>query len=145
KDLLEQHRVPGELVCFEITETSAIGNFEAARHFIDTLTDVGCRFSLDDFGSGLSSFGYLRNLPVHFVKIDGSFVRGIVDNPTDEAMVRSIHSIARTMGLQTIAEFVENAESVERLAAIGIDYVQGYHIDRPRPLEQLDSVKCMPR
>ena len=145
KDLLEQHQVPGELVCFEITETSAIGNFEAARHFIDTLTGVGCRFSLDDFGSGLSSFGYLRNLPVHFVKIDGSFVRGIVDNPTDEAMVRSIHSIASTMGLQTIAEFVEDAESVERLAAIGIDYVQGYHIDRPRPLEQLDSVKCMPR
>ncbi|MFO7807807.1 ammonium transporter [Guyparkeria sp.] len=143
--LLERHQVPGETVCFEITETSAIGNVQAARHFIDRLTGAGCRFSLDDFGSGLSSFGYLRNLPVHFVKIDGAFIREISKNPTDEAMVRSIHSIARTMGLQTIAEFVENAEAVERLAAIGIDFVQGYHIGRPRPLEQLDSVKCMPR
>ncbi|MFP4252338.1 MAG: ammonium transporter [Guyparkeria sp.] len=143
--LLEHHQVPGEAVCFEITETSAIGNLEAARHFIDTLTRVGCRFSLDDFGSGLSSFGYLRNLPVHYVKIDGVFIREIVSSPTDEAMVRSIHSIARTMDLQTIAEFVEDAECVERLAAIGVDFVQGYHIDRPRPLEQLDCVKFMPR
>ncbi len=143
--LLDAHGVPGAAVCFEITETSAIGNFEAARHFIDSLTAAGCRFSLDDFGSGLSSFGYLRNLPVHFVKIDGAFIRELVHSPTDEAMVRSIHSIARTMGLETIAEFVEDAATVERLAAIGIDYVQGYHIDRPRPLEQLDSVKCMPR
>ncbi len=143
--LLNRHQVPGETVCFEITETSAIGNLQAARHFIDRLTGVGCRFSLDDFGSGLSSFGYLRNLPVHFVKIDGTFIREIANNPTDEAMVRSIHSIARTMGLQTIAEFVENAQAVERLDAIGIDFVQGYHIGRPRPLEQLDCVKCMPR
>lgn len=93
----------------------------------------------------MSSFGYLRNLPVHFLKIDGSFVRDIVANPLDEAMVRSMHAIGEAMGLQTIAEFVEDAETVERLAVIGVDSVQGYHIDRPRPLEQLDSVKCMPR
>jgi len=145
RSLLSQHRVPGESVCFEITETNAIANFDAARHFIRVLTADGCRFSLDDFGSGLSSFGYLRNLPVHFLKIDGSFVRDIAVNSLDEAMVRSIHSIGRAMGLETIAEFVEDAESIERLAAIGVDYVQGFHIDRPRPLEQLDSVKCMPR
>jgi len=143
--LLARHRVPGASVCFEITETNAIGNFDAARHFIEVLTREGCRFSLDDFGSGLSSFGYLRNLPVHFLKIDGSFVRDIADNPLDEAMVRSIHSVARAMGLQTIAEFVEDAASVERLADIGVDYVQGYYVDRPKPLEQLDSVKFMPR
>jgi Amt family ammonium transporter len=143
--LLARHGVPGAAVCFEITETSAIANIDAARHFIEVLTEEGCRFSLDDFGSGLSSFGYLRNLPVHFLKIDGTFVRDIVNNPLDEAMVRSIHSIGRAMGLQTIAEFVEDAETVERLASIGIDYVQGYHIDRPKPLEQLDSVKFMPR
>ncbi|WP_038051370.1 ammonium transporter [Thioalkalivibrio sp. ALJ1] len=143
--LLEQHEVSGESVCFEITETSAIGSFDAAQQFIEALSTNGCRFSLDDFGSGLSSFGYLRNLPVHYVKIDGVFVREIANNPTDEAMVRSIHAIAHTMGLQTIAEFVEDAASVDCLAAIGIDYVQGYYIDRPRPLEQLGGVKCMPR
>ena len=145
QDLLARHRVPGAAVCFEITETSAIANIDAARHFIEVLTAEGCRFSLDDFGSGLSSFGYLRNLPVHFLKIDGTFVRDITENPLDEAMVRSIHSIGQAMGLQTIAEFVEDAETVERLAGIGVDYVQGYHIDRPKPLEQLDNVKFMPR
>ncbi|WP_018951687.1 ammonium transporter [Thioalkalivibrio sp. AKL12] len=143
--LLDQHQVPGKSVCFEITETSAISNFDVALHFIETLSTTGCRFSLDDFGSGLSSFGYLRNLPVQFVKIDGAFIREIANNPTDEAMVRSIHSIAHTMGLQTIAEFVEDASSIERLAAIGIDFVQGYYIARPRPLEQFGGVKCMPR
>ncbi|WP_019570839.1 ammonium transporter [Thioalkalivibrio sp. ALE11] len=143
--LLERHQVPGESICFEITETSAISNFDSALNFIETLSTTGCRFSLDDFGSGLSSFGYLHNLPVHFVKIDGAFIREIVNNPTDEAIVRSIHSIAQTMGLQTIAEFVEDADAIERLSEIGIDFVQGYYIARPRPLEQFGGVKFMPR
>ncbi|MGC9457304.1 MAG: ammonium transporter [Halothiobacillaceae bacterium] len=143
--LIAHHDVRAESICFEITETAAIANIKAAKSFIETLRAAGCTFALDDFGSGLSSFGYLRNLPVQYLKIDGSFVKDICESGIDEAMVRSIHSIGEVMGLKTIAEFVDSAETVERLAQIGVDYVQGYHIDRPRPLEQLDGVAFMPR
>ncbi|MFW6342411.1 MAG: ammonium transporter [Halothiobacillaceae bacterium] len=145
RTLIDRYRVRPDSLCFEITETAAIANIKEARGFIETLREAGCRFALDDFGSGLTSFGYLRSLPVNFIKIDGSFVKDICDNGIDEAMVRSIHSIGDVMGLQTIAEFVDSAEAVTRLAEIGVDFVQGYHIDRPRPLEQLDGVAFMPR
>ena len=121
-------------ICFEITETAAITNLTSASQFIHTLKQRGCLFTLDDFGSGLSSFGYLKNLPVDFLKIDGIFVKDIVDDPVDFAMVKSIHEIGRVMGKKTIAEFVENNAILEKLREIGVDYVQGYAIAMPEPL-----------
>jgi diguanylate cyclase (GGDEF)-like protein/PAS domain S-box-containing protein len=121
-----------EKVCFEITETAAINNFANALEFINTLKKRGCRFALDDFGSGLSSFAYLKNLPVDFIKIDGMFVKDIVNNKINYAMVKSINEIAHTMGKQTIAEFVENDDILARLENIGVDYVQGYAIGKPQ-------------
>jgi len=95
------------------------------------LKKIGCKFSLDDFGSGLSSFAYLKNLPVDILKIDGSFVRNIADDPIDFAMVKSIHEIGKIMGMLTIAEFVETEEIIKKLKEIGVDYAQGYAIARP--------------
>jgi diguanylate cyclase (GGDEF)-like protein/PAS domain S-box-containing protein len=122
-----------EKICFEITETAAINNFANALEFINTLKKRGCCFALDDFGSGLSSFAYLKDLPVDFVKIDGMFVMDIDYNETNYAMVKSINEIAHTMGKQTIAEFVENDSVLAILGDIGVDYVQGYAIGKPRP------------
>jgi EAL domain-containing protein (putative c-di-GMP-specific phosphodiesterase class I) len=124
-------------ICFEITETAAISNLESARRFIKELKSIGCRFALDDFGSGLSSFGYLKNLPVDYLKIDGCFVRDIVDDPVDLAMVRSINDIGHLMGTKTIAEFVENDEIKRLLQQLGVDYVQGYGIAKSLPLLEL--------
>lgn len=136
---LHQTAIPPEKVCFEVTETAAVANLTSATHFIQTLKGVGCQFALDDFGSGLSSFAYLKTLPVDFLKIDGSFVKDIADDPTDLAMVKSINEIGHTMGKRTIAEFVENAAILEKLKArdIGVDYAQGYHIGRPKPIDEL--------
>jgi diguanylate cyclase (GGDEF)-like protein len=130
-------KLPLEKICFEITETAAISNLSMAIKFITTLKGYGCRFALDDFGCGLSSFSYLKNLPVDFLKIDGVFVKDIVDNPIDYAMVKSINEIGQVMGMQTIAEFVENDEIKERLKDIGVDYVQGSGIRKPQPLNEL--------
>jgi EAL domain-containing protein (putative c-di-GMP-specific phosphodiesterase class I) len=127
-DQFSRSQAPTSKVCFEITETAAIAN---------RMKIIGCRFSLDDFGTGLSSYSYLRNLPVDYVKIDGVFVKDIVDSPGDYAVVRSINEIGHYMGKQTIAEFVESDAVLERLKEIGVDYVQGYHIDKPCRLEHL--------
>ncbi len=124
-------------ICFEITETAAISNLSAANTFISTLKDLGCRFALDDFGSGLSSFGYLKNLPVDYLKIDGMFVKDMVDDPIDHAMVKSINEIGHVMGMKTIAEFVENDIIKGMLKEIGVNYVQGYGVGKPQPLEEL--------
>jgi len=145
KDYFKQYGVLPELICFEITETAAIANLRSATKFIKDLKSIGCKFALDDFGSGLSSFGYLKNLKVDYLKIDGSFIKDIDKDTTDKAMVQSINSIGHVMGLKTIAEFVETEEILNTLSEIGVDYAQGYHIDRPRPLEQLEGVKFMPR
>ncbi len=124
-------------VVFEITETAAITNFTTAMHFIKLLKDRGFHFALDDFGSGLSSFGYLKTLPVDYLKIDGMFVKDIADDPIDRAMVDAINGIGHVMGMQTIAEFVENDTILNLLKQIGVDYGQGYGIGRPMPLERL--------
>jgi diguanylate cyclase (GGDEF)-like protein len=130
-------QAPTGKVCFEITETAAIANLDNAVDFMNRMKIIGCQFSLDDFGTGLSSYSYLRNLPVDFVKIDGVFVKEIANNPGDYAVVRSINEIGHYMGKKTIAEFVENDEVLERLKEIGVDYAQGYHIAKPSPLADL--------
>jgi len=125
-------------ICFEITETSAIVNLTRAQHFINTLKKIGVKFSLDDFGSGLSSFAYLKNLPVDYLKIDGAFVRDIIKDPIDLALVESINQVGHIMGIKTIAEYVENNDIYEKLKDIGVDYAQGYYISKPVPLEDID-------
>ncbi len=121
-------------ICFEITETVAISNITKATRFINELKNYGCQFALDDFGSGLSSFAYLKNLPVNYLKIDGSFVKDIAFDEIDRAMVSSINQVGKVMQLHTIAECVENEKTLEILTEIGVDYVQGYHIGRPEPV-----------
>ena len=125
-------RIPYDAICFEITETAAITNFAKAQKFINEFKELGCRFSLDDFGSGMSSLTYLKHLPVDYLKIDGAFIRDILDDPIDRAMVEAINKIAQLMGVQTIAECVENLDQLELLREMGVDYVQGYAISRPQ-------------
>ncbi len=134
---LEATGIPGEKIGFEITETAAIANLNDATRFIKTLKTHGCRFALDDFGSGLSSFAYLKNLPVDFLKIDGIFVKDIVDDPIDLAMVRSINEIGQLMGKQTIAEYVENDAIRSQLRELGVNLVQGFGVSRPQPIANL--------
>jgi Amt family ammonium transporter len=136
-DRIRRYDLPKGMLCFEVTETAAISNLASAEHFMRALQRVGCEFALDDFGSGLSSFGYLKQLPVEFLKIDGAFVKEMLDNPIDDSMVDAINRIGHIMGLETIAEFVENDSVLRRLKAIGIDYAQGYGICRPYPIETL--------
>ena len=133
----ENSLIPPEKICFEITETVLIANLSNAMRFIKNLKDRGCFFALDDFGSGFSSFAYLKNLQVDYVKIDGLFIRDIVTNSTDRAIVKSMHEIARTLGKQTVAEYVENADILEILRDIGVDYVQGNYIGEGKPFEQI--------
>ena len=138
KSQLELNDFDPDLICFEITETSAIVNLTRAQHFINTLKKVGVKFSLDDFGSGLSSFAYLKNLPVDFLKIDGAFVRDIINDPIDMAMVESINQVGHIMGIKTIAEYVETREIFDKLNSAGVDSAQGYYISRPMPLELIE-------
>ncbi len=131
----EETGVAAERIFFEITETAAMADLPHAMRFISVLKGMGCRFVLDDFGKGLSSFGYLKNLPVDFLKIDGEFVRNLTNDPIQEALVASIHDIGRVMGLRTIAESVEDEETLDTLRNIGVDYVQGFLLSRPQLLE----------
>ncbi len=127
--------VDAQRICFEITETAAIANLTRATHFINSLRDRGCYFALDDFGSGLSSFAYLKNLPVDYLKIDGFFVRDMIDDRISLELVKSINDIGHVMGKKTIAEFVENEAIRQALREIGVDYAQGYHIGKPAMVE----------
>ncbi len=133
---LDDTGIPGEKLCFEVTETAAVCDLVQANHFITLLKDRGCKFALDDFGSGFSSFSYLKKLPVDFLKIDGSFVRDIATDSIDLAMVRSINEIGHMMGKHTIAEFVEDRKVLDILKRVGVDYAQGYEIGRPQPLSE---------
>ena len=137
--VIEQfHRsgIDGSKICFEITETAAIANFSQASRFIQALKELGCKFALDDFGTGLSSFGYLKHFPVDFLKIDGSFVKGVLHDPIDREMVRSINEIGHLTGKQTIAEWAENAEIIEVLRGLGVDYAQGYGVSQPQRVQR---------
>lgn len=133
----QETRIKPSMICFEITETAAIANLTRAQSFIARLKEMGCRFALDDFGSGLSSFGYLKTLPVDYLKIAGSFVEDVMRDPVDHAMVDAINQIGHIMGLTTIAESVETLEIMDKLRDTGIDYGQGFGIDPPRPLEEV--------
>ncbi len=135
--LLDDSPLEPARICFEITETAAIANLSRATAFIEALKARGCRFALDDFGSGLSSFGYLKSLPVDFLKIEGSFVRDIRHDPMDRALVESINQIGHVLGVETIAEYVTDAATLDILRHIGVDYVQGDALGRPAPLEEL--------
>jgi diguanylate cyclase (GGDEF)-like protein/PAS domain S-box-containing protein len=134
---IHEYGIDGRSICFEITETAAISNLLKADKFICMLRQFGCLFALDDFGSGFSSFGYLKSLPVDFLKIDGMFVKDMVKDPIDHAMVKYINEIGHVMGIQTIAEFVENDEIKGMLREMNVDYAQGYGIHKPQPLDEL--------
>ncbi|HTQ79114.1 MAG TPA: EAL domain-containing protein, partial [Thermoanaerobaculia bacterium] len=131
---LARSGVDAQRICFEITETAAISKLDSAMHFIMVLKEQGFRFVLDDFGSGLSSFAYLRDLKVDYLKIDGEFVQGMVEDRVKRALVESIHQIGHVMGIITIAECVEDRQTMEALSEIGVDYAQGFWITRPQPL-----------
>ncbi len=137
KQALDAHGLPPSLLCFEITETVAIANFSHANRFVNELKEMGCRFALDDFGSGFASFSYLKTLPVDYLKIDGSFVRHLTENPVDQTMVEVINQLGHVMGLETIAEFVETQDVLDVLQTLGVDYAQGYYIGKPMPLHDV--------
>ncbi|MCC5617938.1 EAL domain-containing protein [Nostoc sp. CHAB 5836] len=128
------YQVPPQSICFEIRETVAIANLTKASQFISELQRYGCRFALDDFGSGMSSFACLKTLPVDYLKIDAGFIKNIMENSVDDAMVEAIARIGRIIGVKTIAEFVENDDILERIKALGVHYAQGYGVAKPRPL-----------
>ena len=136
-DLLERNRALARRLCFEITETAVISNLVQARGFIDAVKGLGSRIALDDFGSGMSSFGYLRQLPADLLKIDGSFVRDMMEDPVSRAAVRAIAALGSELGMDVVAEWVETAEVAAELAQLGVTGLQGHAIARPVPLEQL--------
>ena len=132
----EEIGIPGKKICFEVTETAAITNLTSATRFISAVKRLGCQVALDDFGSGISSFAYLKHLAVDSLKIDGVFVKDIVEDPIDFAMVKSINEIGQVMGKKTVAEFVESEAVLQKIMEIGVDFVQGYGIGRPARLSE---------
>jgi EAL domain-containing protein (putative c-di-GMP-specific phosphodiesterase class I) len=135
--ILEQFAATGadpKTICFEFTETVAVRHLRRAQHLISVLKDRGCTFSLDDFGKGLSSLTHLKHLAVDFLKIDGSFVKGLASDKVDYAIVEAIQRMAQAMGLKTIAEYAESDGIIDKLRQIGVDYAQGYRIHKPEPL-----------
>jgi len=135
--LFDLYPIPYHSICFEVTETAAVANMGVALNFINRMKELGCKVSLDDFGSGLSSFAYLQNMPVNYLKIDGAFVVDIHTNKINRAMVKSINEVGHIMGMKTICEYVENEEIVEILKEMGVDYAQGFHYAKPKPIDIL--------
>jgi EAL domain-containing protein (putative c-di-GMP-specific phosphodiesterase class I) len=149
RDQLSAANVPADRLGFELTEDAAITNLAAVARVLRELRNLGCLLGLDDFGRGMSSFGYLRSLPVDFVKIDGHFVREMHLDPIDRAMVSAIHTVGHVMGLTTVAEWVEHEAAQDLLAAIGVDFVQGYAVASPMrlttALQRMDQERAAPR
>ena len=137
REQFDEHALNAEQICFEVTETAAITNLSSTVDFIKQLKRLGCKFALDDFGAGLSSFSYLKSLPVDYLKIDGGFVRDMLDDPMDAAIVAAVNNIGHVAGLITVAEFVENTEIMQELKKIGVNYAQGYALAKPEPVEIL--------
>jgi diguanylate cyclase (GGDEF)-like protein/PAS domain S-box-containing protein len=131
-------------LCFEVTETSAVTNLADAALFIEQIRAVGVRVALDDFGAGASSFGYLKTLPVDYLKIDGQFIRDVVDDPLDDAAVRCFVDVARVVGVKTVAEFVDHPAVLARLREIGVDFVQGFLLHKPAPMDELLALQTLP-
>jgi Amt family ammonium transporter len=137
ENAIRESGVPPESLCFELTETSAVSNLTRADRLMRRLRVLGCTFALDDFGTGLSSLVYLKSLPVSVLKIDGAFVRDAGTNQRTESMVRAIAQLAHTMGMETVAEYVETDELRTRMTALGVDYGQGFAIGRPVPIDEI--------
>jgi EAL domain-containing protein (putative c-di-GMP-specific phosphodiesterase class I) len=136
-DLFDETGIPCESISFEVTETAAVANLSRATRFISVLRGMGCSFALDDFGAGLSSFGYLKTLPVDYLKIDGAFVRDMVRDRVDRAMVESINQIGHIMGLKTIGEYAEDEQVLQALESAGVDFAQGHCIAPPLPFSEV--------
>lgn len=141
EELLEEVGVAPQRVIFELTESASMSNIPATQRMIKRLQEIGCEFAVDDFGTGFSTFGFLKQFPADFIKVDGSFIAQLENNLVDQALVRAITQVARALGKQTVAEFVENEVVLNLIREIGIDYAQGYHIGRPLPIEQLNIAK----
>jgi EAL domain-containing protein (putative c-di-GMP-specific phosphodiesterase class I) len=137
RDELPRGGFPANKIIFEITETAAIRNFDTAEQFIRSIRRYGCQFSLDDFGSGFTSYAHLKRLSTDTLKIDGSYVKDILNNPSDLAIVKSMTDIAHTLGMKVVAEWVETSEILERLIELGVDYAQGYAVHKPVRLSRL--------
>jgi EAL domain-containing protein (putative c-di-GMP-specific phosphodiesterase class I) len=137
KEQLARHHLPGNKLCIEVTEMVALGELGASAEWITQLREQGIKVALDDFGSGFASYAYLRHLPLDILKIDGTFISGLEHDPINQAMVSSMQQIAQQLGLKTVAEFVETQATLDCLRSLGIDYAQGYFIDRPQPLDSL--------
>ena len=142
---LIESRFPAHCLTFEVLETGAISNLQDFLDFVKRMKRLGVHFALDDFGTGMSSFSYLKMIDLDFLKIDGAFITDLLSDPVDSAMVEAINRVAHIMGLQTIAEYVENSETKGALMAMGIDYIQGYHVARPCPINDwLESIQIRP-
>jgi EAL domain-containing protein (putative c-di-GMP-specific phosphodiesterase class I) len=127
---------PASLI-FEVTETAAVADIEQARLFAQSLAQVGCRFALDDFGSGYASFYYLKHLPISYLKIDGEFVHMLPSSPTDQLIVRALVQVCEGLGIKTIAEFVTDQPTMDMVRELGVDFAQGYHLGKPEPVSAL--------
>lgn len=140
RECIGHYEVDPKAVVFELTESASLFNIQATRRVVDELHEIGCAFAIDDFGSGFSSFAYLKELPADFIKLDGSFIRNLDNDKVDQMVVRSIIEVVKTLGRKTVAEFVENNKILQFLSAYGVDYAQGYHISRPMPVEEISKL-----
>ena len=131
RELLDEYKLPGNSLCFEITEQVAVKRLKEAGLLMRSLQKHGCEFALDDFGAGFSSLNYVKTLPIDYIKIDGSFISNMRQDPIDQAMVQSFVQIGRALGKKTIAEFVENQETLLMLKKVGVDFLQGFHVSKP--------------
>jgi len=137
KEKLEKYQVDAHQIIFELTESASLSNITATRQIVSLIGELGCEFSIDDFGTGFSTFNYLKQLPAQSVKIDGSFVVDLATNPVDRALVKAIYEVATALNKKTVAEFVENEQTLELLQEIGVTYAQGFHLGKPQPVQEL--------